>query len=94
MKPVASDALALAKRKLILTSSASDAQPIGKLAAIDVIININYEANRIANRSIQEGMVARHARLVYAIPSHRGYMRTGYSSEPLLAEAAHQLVDE
>ena len=90
---VASNVLALAKRKLILTSSASDAQPIGKLAAIDVILNINYD-NRIANRNIQETMVTRHARLVYAIPSHREYMRTGYSSEPLLAEAAHQLVYE
>ena len=94
VKPVASDVLALAKRKLILTSSASDAQPIGKLAAVDVILNINYEANRIANRNIQEAMVARHARLIYAIPSHREYTRTGYSSEPLLAEAAHQLVYE
>ena len=86
--------LALAKRKLILTNSASNAQPIGKLAAIDVILNINYEANRIASRNIQEAMVARHARLIYAIPSHREYTRTGYSSEPLLAEAAHQLVYE
>jgi hypothetical protein len=91
---VASNVLALAKRKLILTSSASGAQPIGKLAAIDVILNINYEANRIASRNIQEAMVARHARLIYAIPSHREYTRTGYSSEPLLAEAAHQLVYE
>ncbi|KAF8697691.1 hypothetical protein AX14_001299 [Amanita brunnescens Koide BX004] len=32
--------------------------------------------------------------LVKGIPSHREYMRTGYSSEPLLAEAAHQLVYE
>jgi hypothetical protein len=86
--------LALAKRKLILTNSASNAQPIGKLAAIDVILNINYEANRIASRNIQEAMVARHARLIYAIPLHREYTRTGYSSEPLLAEAAHQLVYE
>ena len=86
--------LALAKRKLILTNSASNAQPIGKLAAIDVILNISYEGNRIASRNIQEAMVARHARLIYAIPSHREYTRTGYSSEPLLAEAAHQLVYE
>jgi hypothetical protein len=93
MKPAASGVLALAKSKLILTSSASNAQPIGKLAAIDVILNINYD-NRTANRNIQEAMVARHARLVYAIPSHREYMHTGYSSEPLLAEAAHQLVYE
>ena len=94
MKPVASYVLALAKRKLILTSSVLETQSIGKLAAVDVIITLNYEPNRIANHNIQEELVAHHARIVYAIPSHREYMRTGYSSEPLLAEAAHQLVYE
>ncbi|KAF8646240.1 hypothetical protein AX14_009101, partial [Amanita brunnescens Koide BX004] len=91
IKPVASYILALAKSKLTLTSSA---QSISRLAAVDVIININYEPNRIANRNIQEELVAHHARIVYAIPSHREYMHTGYPSEPLLAEAAHQLVYE
>ena len=48
IKPVESDVHALAK---ILTGSAQ-VQLIGKLAAVDVIININYEPIRIANRNI------------------------------------------
>lgn len=36
----------------------------------------------------------KHLRVVYSIPQHREYMRSGYSSEPLLAEAAAQILYE
>ncbi|KAF9045740.1 hypothetical protein BDZ89DRAFT_1155434 [Hymenopellis radicata] len=38
--------------------------------------------------------VASHMRVVHSIPSHRLYMRTGTPSEPILAEAAAQLLPE
>lgn len=34
----------------------------------------------------QADMVASHFRIAYSVPVHREYLRSGYSSEPLLAE--------
>jgi hypothetical protein len=41
-----------------------------------------------AAREVESQQVESHMRIVYAIPEHREYMRTGSSSEPVLAEAA------
>lgn len=39
-------------------------------------------------------LVSAHLRVVYSIPKHREFMKTGYPSEPLLAEAAAQVMVE
>jgi hypothetical protein len=41
-----------------------------------------------AAREVESQQVESHMRIVYAIPEHREYMRTGSSSEPVVAEAA------
>ena len=38
----------------------------------------------------EAGLVESHMRIAYSIPDHREYLRSGYPSEPLLAEAAAQ----
>ncbi|KAK0486713.1 hypothetical protein EDD18DRAFT_1111115 [Armillaria luteobubalina] len=37
---------------------------------------------------LQEEMVTGHMRIALSVPSHREYMKSGYPSEPILAEAA------
>lgn len=51
-------------------------------------------ANLDNARNKDAKLVAAHMRTVYSIPSHREYMRTGYSSEPLLAEVAAQVMHD
>lgn len=48
--------------------------------------------NRV--RELDATLVASHMRIVYSIPKHREYMRTGYSSEPLLADAAARVMHD
>lgn len=43
---------------------------------------------------MEEYLVQRNMRIAYTAPSHRVYMRTGYSSEPILAEAAANLMQK
>ncbi|KAF8761658.1 hypothetical protein RHS01_01192 [Rhizoctonia solani] len=59
-----------------------------ELAALSVRIGIAFESMNPAARETESQQVERHMRIVYAIPEHREYMRTGTSSEPVLAEAA------
>ncbi|KAF8683327.1 hypothetical protein RHS04_01906 [Rhizoctonia solani] len=59
-----------------------------ELAALSVRIGIAFEFMNPAARETESQQVERHMRIVYAIPEHREYMRTGTSSEPVLAEAA------
>lgn len=54
----------------------------------------DFEPSR-QNALEKEGLlVAGFMRVVYSIPRHREYMRTGSPSEPILAEAAAQVMDE
>ena len=40
---------------------------------------------------IEETLVANHMRIVYCVPEHKEFRISGYSSEPILAEAAARL---
>ncbi|KAL5639167.1 hypothetical protein ACGC1H_006623 [Rhizoctonia solani] len=63
-------------------SNASD------LAAIGIRVGITFDASTRSARLMETKLVESHMRVVYAIPEHREYMRTGSPSEPILAEAA------
>ncbi|KAF8748798.1 hypothetical protein RHS01_10519 [Rhizoctonia solani] len=52
-----------------------------ELAALSVRIGIAFESMNPAARETESQQVERHMRIVYAIPEHREYMRTGTSSE-------------
>ena len=84
----------LAKMKLLHSPSTEQLSEAAKLAAIDNAITLNYEPLRTWSHAHQDPLVANHARIVFSIPKHREYMRTGYLSEPLLAEAANRLLYE
>ncbi|KAF8667200.1 hypothetical protein RHS04_09343 [Rhizoctonia solani] len=65
-----------------------------ELAALSVRIGIAFESMNPAARETESQQVERHMRIVYAIPEHREYMRTGTSSEPVLAEAASKYLHD
>jgi hypothetical protein len=60
-------------------------------AALDVRLCLDYDTTRDATRLADQDMVARHMKLTYSVPDHREYLRSGYSSEPMLAVAAAQV---
>jgi hypothetical protein len=62
----------------------------GCTAVVDVRLMLDYEPRREASRSFEADLVAGHMRIAYSVPQSREYLRSGYSSEPLLAEAAAQ----
>ncbi|KAI0750828.1 hypothetical protein C8Q80DRAFT_1268144 [Daedaleopsis nitida] len=57
-------------------------------AILDVRIALSFEAGRPSAHQREMDLVSSHMRTVYSIPRSREYMRSGYSSEPILAEAA------
>ena len=57
-------------------------------AILDSRIMISYEPNREAAHKFQFDLVSSHMRTVFSVPQDREYLRSGYPSEPILAEAA------
>lgn len=57
---------------------------------IDIRLMLDYEPRRQLARDRESELVASHMRIAYSVPQSREYMRSGYPSEPILAEAAAQ----
>ena len=57
-------------------------------AVLDARIILPFEPGYSGAHTHQMELVASHMRMVYSIPQHREYIRSGYPSEPILAEAA------
>lgn len=57
-------------------------------AVVDVRLMLSYEPCREASRTLEADLVASHMRMAYSVPQNREYLRSGYPSEPFLAEAA------
>ncbi|CUA74277.1 Polyketide synthase PksJ [Rhizoctonia solani] len=58
------------------------------LACIGIRVGITFSSETWSSRQMEANHVESHMRVIYAIPAHREYMRTGSPSEPILAEAA------
>lgn len=62
------------------------------LAVLDVLLSLRYHPQRASTQTLAESMVASHMRTVFSAPASRTYLHSGYSSEPILAEAALRIV--
>ena len=62
--------------------------PMARLAVADVRLCLAYEPQASANKptSVPAELIASHMRVAYSVPKHREYVRSGYPSEPVLAE--------
>ncbi|KAF8872391.1 hypothetical protein CPB84DRAFT_1967482 [Gymnopilus junonius] len=85
-------ALELARAKLIcynyINGNIADMPRAALMAVLDVQYSLDFEPRREKVQMQEAGLVESHMRVAYSIPSHREYLRSGYPSEPLLAEAA------
>ncbi|KAH7918081.1 hypothetical protein BV22DRAFT_1134873 [Leucogyrophana mollusca] len=61
---------------------------------LDVLLCLDFEPSREAAKARQTELVASHMRTAFSVPSDRSYLRSGYPSEPILAEAAARQMDE
>lgn len=84
----------LARAKLVasrdIDSRYDTFSPAARLAVLDVQLSLDFEPRREKVQIEEAGLVESHMRFAYSIPDHREYLRSGYPSEPLLAEAAAQ----
>lgn len=87
----AQDVLRLARQKLRGTSAmAFVSTPLtGRLAILDILLQLDYENLSEFARKTQLAMIEGNMRLGYSVTYKREVLRSGYSSEPVLAEAAH-----
>ncbi|KAI6031017.1 hypothetical protein EDC04DRAFT_3065254 [Pisolithus marmoratus] len=87
---VISNALRLARKKLLNADNihAQKHSNTAMLAILDQLVTIDYEPKRELVSGVEAEMVASHMRIVFSVPDHRVYIRSGYPSEPFLAEAA------
>ncbi|KAF8871491.1 hypothetical protein CPB84DRAFT_1854946 [Gymnopilus junonius] len=88
-------ALELARAKLIcynnidnIDANIADMPRAALMAVLDVQYSLDFEPRREKVQMQEAGLVESHMRVAYSIPSHREYLRSGYPSEPLIAEAA------
>jgi len=88
------EVLELARAKLVasseINSSSSTFSRAAKLAVLDIQLSLDFEPRREKVQIEEANLVESHMRIAYSIPDHREYLRSGYPSEPLLAEAAAQ----
>ncbi|KAH7920465.1 hypothetical protein BV22DRAFT_1181105, partial [Leucogyrophana mollusca] len=72
----------------------ADMPSIAKTAILDVLLCLDFEPSREAAKARQTELVASHMQTAFSMPSDRSYLRSGYPSEPILAEAAARQMDE
>ena len=80
--------LETARSKLVGADTAepfSNCSRAAKLAVADVRLCLDYEPGRRATEMMAE-LVAGHMRHVFSVPRHRLRIRSGYPSEPIIAE--------
>ncbi|KAN0081435.1 hypothetical protein V8E55_009059 [Tylopilus felleus] len=56
-------------------------------------LGLDFDASREIGRTTEIQLVESYMRIIFAVPNHREYMRTGTPSEPILAEAAALLLN-
>lgn len=86
--------LDFAKTKLRGALKDDKVTDIGLASAMATRILFDFEPSRQKAVNTEGLLVAGFMRVVYSIPHHREYMRTGSPSEPVLAEAAAQIMEE
>jgi hypothetical protein len=59
-----------------------------QIAVVDIRIQFNFEVGRISVSGHAQELVSSHMRTAISIPAPRAYVRSLYTSEPILAEAA------
>jgi len=87
------DVLGLAAMKLAGTLNYSPLHAdIAKLAVLDVLLNIDYHRFRPGTFDLKQKMVSSHMRTVFTARDSQSHSHSGYPSEPVLAEAAMNIV--
>jgi hypothetical protein len=63
-----------------------------KLAWLAWRVMLNFDSTEDKAREVESRLVESYMRVVFIVPHHRRFMRTGTPSEPILAEAAARLL--
>ncbi|RXW14443.1 hypothetical protein EST38_g11407 [Candolleomyces aberdarensis] len=63
-----------------------------KLAVLEILLNLEYRPLIRLHHGMVKEMVAGHMRTIYSAPRNRQYLHSGYPSEPVLAEAAMEIL--
>lgn len=64
------------------------------LATLGIHLLLEFKPGRYEAAQMESRLVAGHVRVAYSVLQHREYMRAGAPSEPILAEAAAQVMSE
>ncbi|KAB5592224.1 hypothetical protein CTheo_4321 [Ceratobasidium theobromae] len=89
---VQADIIGFAQMKLAGTERLEKLSSDGQLAVLGVRIGLSFNLNREKARFTEQRLVEGYMRIVFSVPKHREYIYSGYPSEPILAEAAAQLM--
>jgi len=88
----------LARAKLLcsnqITADFAAFSAAAKTALVDIRLMLDFEPRRQAAHTMAADLVASHMRTAYSVPKNREYLRSGYSSEPIMAEGAAQQLRE
>jgi hypothetical protein len=79
--------------KMKLHSHEFESDRYARLAALDIRVLIEFDPIRANSRDMQAKLVQSYMRCVFNIPASREFVWSGYPSEPVLSEAAAQLLN-
>ncbi|KAB5592223.1 hypothetical protein CTheo_4320 [Ceratobasidium theobromae] len=89
---VQADIIGFAQMKLAGTEQFEELSAEGQLAVLGVRVGLSFNLNRGEARFTEQRLVEGYMRIIFSVPKHREYIYSGYPSEPILAEAAAQLM--
>ena len=89
---VQSGMIDFAQSKLLCNENLSIINDNAKIAVLARRLLLQFEPSREAAVETEATLVAGHMHVAYCVPTHREYLRSGASSEPILAEAAARIM--
>jgi hypothetical protein len=88
----------LARTKLICNHEIAvvhtSLQPAARTAVLNVLLSLDFEPRRLEAHAREAELVASNMCIAFSVPQDREYLRCGYPSEPILAEAAARQMDQ
>ncbi|PPQ89314.1 hypothetical protein CVT25_000381 [Psilocybe cyanescens] len=82
----------LATAKLLYKHGPDSNKATAHLAVLDVLLSLEFNPLKTTTHQLGDEMVASHMRTAYSITEDRAFMFSGYSSEPVLVEAAMDVI--
>lgn len=84
----------LCHHKINLKHTDRELEAAALTAVLNMLLTLDFESQCEVGHDREAAMVASHMRIAFSVPHDCAYLRSGYPSEPILAEAAARQMEQ